>query len=118
MRPDQLNLLGRWLALAQGVIWFFILIFGGMGLIFGPAGWVAAVAGRRVPRLSAVLLIVPALVLAVSWSPIFLVPHPLVTVVASAGIVAILVVPALLAAALIVRGTRPTVSGSRDIPAP
>ena len=118
MSADRLNVMGRWLALGQGVVWFFLLIFGGIGLVFGPAGWIAALTGRRFPRVSALLLLVPAVVLAVSWSPVFLTPQPSVNLVASAGIVAVLVVPALLAAILILRGRRPTAFASRDIAEP
>jgi hypothetical protein len=115
MKPSRLNLIGRWLALIQGLVWFFLLIFGGIGLIFGPAGWIAAAAGKRAPGLSAILLIVPTAVCAVSWSRAIFAPSATENLVATAAIVAAESVPALLATTLILRGSRPPVSGSSDI---
>ena len=107
MSSAQLNLVRRWLALVRGIVWFVLLIFGGIGLVLGPLGWTAAAAGRRFPRLSAALLVVPAAVLAAGWAPEFLSRQPSPNAVVSAGIVLVLVAPALVAAVLIVRGTQP-----------
>jgi hypothetical protein len=103
---DQWNLSGRWLALAQGTVWFVLLIFGGIGLVLGPVGWTAAAAGRRLPRLSAALLIIPAGFLAAGWAPAFLSPQRSPDLLVSTGIVLVLVGPAFLAAWMILRGRR------------
>jgi hypothetical protein len=105
-RPRR-NLAGRWLALGQGVVWLFLLIFGGLGLVFGPAAWIAALAGRRLPRLSALLLVLPASLLAVSWTPALLAPTSFTDLATSAAIVLLLVAPALVAATFIVQGSCP-----------
>lgn len=107
-----MNMAGRWLALAQGTVWFFLLIFGGIGLVLGPVGWAAAGLGRRFPRLSAALLAVPAAVLAASWAPALLSPQGPTDVILSAGIVLVLVGPALLAAWLILRASWPVESAT------
>jgi hypothetical protein len=91
----------RLLALGQGMVWFFLLIHGGLGLVFGPMGWAASAIAGRVPRLAAALLAVPAAFLTVSWAP-----------VAFGGVglelreglaLLVLIPPALLAAAVLVR---------------
>lgn len=60
----------RLIALSQGMVWFFLLIHGGLGLVFGPMGWTAAALGRRTPRLALALLTVPAAYSAMSWLPL------------------------------------------------
>lgn len=101
-------LVGRLLAALVGVVWFVLLIFAGIGLIFGPMAWLAAAAGRAFPRFSAMLLLLPALTLVVSWLPILLDPGPYSTLATSLLIVALLTLPAVVAAALILRQGRPT----------
>lgn len=105
MSGDRQNLTGRWLALGQGVLWFILLIFGGLGFVFAPAAWIAALAGRRLPWLSALLLFLPASLLAASWTPALLAPSSLTDLATSAAIVVALVVPALVGATLIVQGS-------------
>jgi hypothetical protein len=60
----------RLIALGQGMLWFFLLIHGGLGLVFGPLGWAASAIAGRAPRLAATILVVPAAFLAVSWAPV------------------------------------------------
>jgi hypothetical protein len=59
----------RLLALGQGMVWFFLLIHGGLGLAFGPMGWAASAIAGRARRLAAALLAIPAAFLSVSWAP-------------------------------------------------
>lgn len=92
----------RLLALAQGMVWFFLLIHGGLGLAFGPAGWAASALGKRAPMLAVVLLAGPATVLLVSWLPILFSPaglgfHDGLAVV-------VLIAPALVAAGTLLKG--------------
>lgn len=60
----------RLIALGQGMVWFFLLIHGGLGFVFGPMGWTASALGDRAPRLAVALLAVPAAYLAMSWLPL------------------------------------------------
>jgi len=56
----------RLVALGQGIIWFVLLIHGGLGLVFGPLGWSASAIAGRTSKVAAVLLAVPAAFLTVS----------------------------------------------------
>jgi hypothetical protein len=75
-RPSQLVtrsiplIAARVLAATQGLVWFVFLIFGGIGLLFGPIALVAAAIGGRTPALSAILLVGPVAWLLNSWAPI------------------------------------------------
>lgn len=60
----------RILAAVQGGVWFILLIHGGMGLMFGPLAWLAAIVVVRSPGVAAVLLLVPVVWLVQSWAPI------------------------------------------------
>lgn len=92
------QLAGRFLALLVGVEWFFLLIFGGQGLVVGPIAWVAALVGRRWPTLSVALLSIPAALLVLAWLPAIVTGPDRLQAVA---IAAVLAVPALVAAWLI-----------------
>lgn len=60
---------GRLIALGQGIVWFLLLIHGGLGFVFGPMGLAASALAGRAPSVAAVLLALPATFLAVSWAP-------------------------------------------------
>lgn len=94
-------LAGQLLAALSGVIWFAALIFGGLGFIFGPLAWGAAIIGRRWPLVSASLLLGPSALLGFSWLTTFLAGASLVQL----PIPIILIGPPVIAARLIVHRT-------------
>lgn len=92
---------GRVLAAAVGVEWFVLLLFGGLGLLFGPMARVAAAVGRAMPRLSAILLLLPAGFLALAFLPA-LFDNAGTLSLGEAGVIILgLSLPAVIAAALI-----------------
>ncbi len=92
---------GRVLAGLVGVEWFVLLLFGGLGLLFGPMAWIAALVGGARPRAAGVLLGLPVVMLIVAWVPIVFDRSGRLSLVDAAGILAVLALPGLLAAALI-----------------
>jgi hypothetical protein len=91
---------GRILAAAVGVEWFVLLLFG-PGLLFGPMAWLAAALGRAMPRLSAILLLVPAGLLVLAWLPALFDTAGTLSLGEAGVIVLVLSLPAAVAAALI-----------------
>lgn len=104
--------LGRALAALVGVEWLVVLLFGGLGLVFGPMAWIAAVVGGGRPRAAGVLLGLPVVVLVVAWIPLVFDSTARLSLVDAAGILAILTLPAVLAAALIL-APRPEPPGAK-----
>src|SRR5512141_1935117 len=102
--------IGRVLAVLVGIEWFVLLIFGGLGLFFGPMAWIAALVGGSRPRAAVVLLGLPIVFLVVSWFPVLFDRTGALSLVDAIVILAGLTVPALLAAGLIV-APRPTPAG-------
>jgi hypothetical protein len=85
--------------LGQGIVWFFLLIHGGLGLVFGPIGLAASALAGRAPSVAAVLLAVPAAFLTVSWAPALFGGSDLGEVL----VVLVLVPPAVVAAVVFAR---------------
>lgn len=71
MPKRRMLLIAQVVALVQGAIWFVLLIFGGQGLLFGPAAVVGALAARRLPWLSIVMLVLPTAYVMWAWSVTF-----------------------------------------------
>ncbi len=93
--------IGRVLAGLIGVVWFVVLLFAGLGLLFGPMAWLAALVGGARPRLAGVLLGLPVLVLFGATILLLFDRTGRLNIVDAFGIVVVLGAPALVAAALI-----------------
>lgn len=100
--------IGRLLAVLVGIAWFVLLLFGGLGLVFGPLAWIAAGLGGSRPRAAVVLLGLPVLLLVVSFVPVVFDRTSGLSLVDAAVILAVLTLPAVLAAALIAAPGRST----------
>jgi hypothetical protein len=107
--PSGLTLIGRIIAAVVGLAWFALLIFGGWGLLFGPAAWAAALAAGRRPALAAALLGIPAGCLAASWAATFASGASLEMLPVAVALVG----PAFLAAGLVLAGARPSPTPAR-----
>lgn len=47
------------LALGQGFLWLALLLHSGLGLVFAPAGWFAALIARKHPAIASAVLAIP-----------------------------------------------------------
>ena len=102
---------GRVLAALVGVEWFVLLIFGGLGLLFGPMAWLAAALGGRAPRAALVLLGLPVMLLVASWIPVVFDRSGALGLADALAILGFLTLPAVLAAGLIAASPGPARPG-------
>jgi hypothetical protein len=105
--------IGRLIAALVGIEWFVLLLFGGLGIFFGPMAWIAALVGGSRPRAAVVLLGLPIVFLVVSWIPIVFDRTGSLSLVDAVAILAVLTLPALLAAGLIAAPGRPAGGAGR-----
>jgi hypothetical protein len=98
--------LGRLLAGLVGIEWFVLLLFGGLGVFFGPMAWIAAGIGGSRPRAALILLGLPVVFLIVSWIPIVFDRTANLSLADAGVILGVLTLPAVVAAALIAAPAR------------